>query len=186
MSQDPRDILRSLHYHVAQHLLDHDGNYDIRLAIEEQAWDRPCAVIQAAGPIQLQNQGRRIAVSTRPFAAYIYPAQGSTPKDAELEAQRVEAIVAQIFQVGGQGGYPMRIPLFDWEEIGDDEGLPGEAEPVAWMSVMDATTDHKADPDDETMQTIFMNFRVKWRDIGEPYPETETLEEVKVTAGEVG
>lgn len=181
MSQEPRDVIRSIHYHVAQHVKAYDAEFDIRLAIEEDAWERPAAIVQTAGPAVLSNQGRRIAETIRPFVVYLYPKAGATPKLAELEAQRLEGALAKIFQVGGFGGHPARIPLFDWSEIADGEGLPDGTEHVAWLKVKDATVDHKPDPDDETLQTVYANLRVSWRGVGEPMPSGPTLESITTT-----
>jgi hypothetical protein len=180
MSQQPRDALRSLHHYTAQHLLALDEEYDIRLAIEEDAWERPCAVVQSAGGISVGNRGRRVATSLRPYSIYVYPPAGSTAKDAEHIAARVEEQLAAMFQVGGYGGYPARIPNFDWADIDDDVGLPDDARPVAWLSVADASVDHKADPDDETLQTVWATIRLNWRGMGEPMPIGETLRSVSV------
>lgn len=182
MNNEPRDILLSLRYYLADHIRAYNNEYDIRIAIEEDAFARPCAVVQTGGPAVLSNEHRRIAKTIRPFAIYVYPQQGPTAKAAELEAARVEGIVAAAFQRGGFRGHPARIPLYDWSAV-EDEGdpLPEDAKPIAWAKIEDSSVDHKADGDDETLTTIWANLRLSWHGIGEAYPESETLESVKVS-----
>lgn len=177
---EPRDITRSLHYLIVQFLKEYSKDYDIRIAIEEDAWERPAAVVQTAGPAVLSNRGKRIAETVRPYSIYVYPAKSETPKLAELEAQRVEGILARVFQVGGHRSRPRRIPIYDWSEVEDTEGLPSEAEPIGFMKVTDANVDHKPDPDDETLQTVWATIRVNWRGTGEPLPGGPTLESVTI------
>lgn len=184
-----RNIAMSLRYYIAKHLRAYNGKYDVRMAIEEDAWERPCGVVMPSGPTQATSPHFRIAENNRPFSIYVYPEQGGSPKLAVMEALRVEAVIKAAFQKGGQGGRPMRIPVFDFSAIADegesileDDGEGGEKEPdvYQYVRVMDASVDHKADPDDETLQTVFGNFRVKWRDKGEEYPNSPKLEEISV------
>lgn len=180
MSQEPRDITRSLHFHVMQFLKEYNNDYDIRIAIEEDAWERPAAIVQSAGPAILNNRGRRVAETIRPYSIYVYPQKGENPKLAELEALRVEGVIARIFQVGGNGGRPRRIPVFDWSEVLDTDGLPEGAEPVGFMRVTDASVDHKPDPDDENLQTVWATIRLNWRGVGEPKPGGPIIQSVSV------
>lgn len=166
MSQNIEDALRSLRYYVAQHLLEYSEDFDIRLAIEDDAWERPAAVVQSAGPAQLGNTSRRIATYLRPFAVYIYPVSKPDPKAAQLEATRIEGVVQQMFRVGGHLGHPSRIPLFDWSGIEDNDPL-GDADPTGYMSISDLNVDHRPDPDDEKLQTVIVNIRLGWRAPGE-------------------
>lgn len=179
MSQNIEDALRSLRYYVAQHLLDYNADFDIRLAIEEDAWERPAAVVQSAGPVQLGNTSRRIATFIRPFALYIYPPTQPDAKAAQLEAARVENVVQQMFRVGGHGGYPARIPLYDWSEIANNDPL-GEADPTGYLTVADLNADHRPDPDDEKLQTIVVNLRVNWRAPAASQVEGPEIEEVNL------
>lgn len=162
MSQQTIDVLRSLRYYLTQYLKAHDSDYDIRLAIEEDAFARPMGVVQTAGPAQMRNEGRRITTTIRPYAFYIYPPEGATVKEAELEVARVEGVIQQLFQVGGHGGHPSRIPLWDWDGLDDNDPL-GNREPVAYATVADCNVDHRADSDDEKLQTVFANVRLSWR-----------------------
>jgi hypothetical protein len=173
------NALRSLRYYVAQHLLDYNEDFDIRLAIEEDAWERPAATVQSAGPAELQNTTRRVATSIRPFAVYIYPAIQADAKAAQLEASRVEDAVQRMFRVGGFGGHPARVPLYDWSDVADNEAL-GEADPLGYMFVSDSNVDHRPDPDDERLQTVIVNVRLNWRSAAEVPSEGAEIETVSI------
>ncbi len=186
-----RDIRMSLRYYIARHLRAYEPKYDVRMAIEEDAWERPCAVVQTAGPVIPTNVGYRIASNIRPFVAYVYPARGENPKLAELEAARVESVLKAAIQKGGHDGRPARVPVFDFDDIPDEGGeeewaeLEASGDPMAYLTIMDASVDHKADPDDETLQTVWINIRLRWRAKGEEYKPSTTLQSVGVDSGKV-
>lgn len=181
MSQEPLDIARSLHYTFGQYLRAYDANFDLRTAVDEAVQERPTGTIQASGPVAASNKSFRIAESIRPYAIYLYPLKQATPKEAEFEALRLEAFCLAFAQKGGRGGSrPARLPLYDWSDVGDAEGLPTGSEPVAYCRVEDFSVDHKPDPDDETYQTVFVTMRISWRSKGQEFDVVPILESIKV------
>jgi hypothetical protein len=161
-------------------MLAYDSAYDIRLAVEEDAWERPAAIVQPAGPVIVANTSRRIGTMVRPFAIYIYPPKQDTAKAAELEAERVEGVVFNMFRVGGYGGYPARLPSYDWTGVEDNEALI-DADAIAYLFVSDSNIDHRPDPDDETLQTVIAEVRLNWRTPGQASGTGPIVEKVNTT-----
>lgn len=179
-----------------KHLRTEIPTIDVRLAIEEDAWQRPSAIVQTAGPALLSNTSRRISKYIRPFAIYIYPTEATDPREAELAAQRVENIVQRMFHKGGFQGHPARIPMWDWTEVADGTSLETELipapdpepvdykpqyrapDPIAYMRINDSNVDHRSDPQDEKLTTIIVNVRLEWRDLGEVDPVTPEVDGV--------
>lgn len=185
MTQTLEDATKSLRFYVMKHLRAEIPTIDVRLAIEEDAWQRPSAIVQTAGAAQLSNTSRRISMYIRPFAIYVYPEKANTAREAELAAQRVESIIQRAFRKGGFQGHPARIPMWDWTEIDEGESLESvlipapdpepidyepqyrAPDPIAYMRVNDSNVDHRSDPQDEKLQTIITNIRLEWRDLAE-------------------
>lgn len=184
--RDTIDITRSLRRYAWKHLEAYDEDFDVRLAIEEDAFERPMAVVQTAGPVQTGNQGRRTTTFIRPFVIYAYPKEGATAKEAELNALQVEETLYKAFRQGGHYGHPARIPIHDWSEVDYDEALPDDAWEgrIGYMRVTDCNVDHRPDPDDEKLQTVICNVRLDWLGYGE-IPEDGPLAEDFTSSVEV-
>ena len=173
----PLDALRSLHWYVAQHLLEYDENFDIRIEGEETDFERPSALVTTAGPNNMTGS-HRITTNIRPHTVYIYPPRGATTKDAKFEAENLVHVCEQMFRIGGHQGHPARVPNFDWDEVPAGTPLPDDASPVAYLRVSSLGVDEHKDPDDPKLRTVVCDVRVTWTSEARPLATGPLLQSV--------
>lgn len=170
MSRTSIDARRSIHKYVTEFLPD---DFDVRISIDQEVWERPSAVVQYAGP-QALTGGPKVYEATRPFVVYAWPTKDEDVEQSELNALDIEEAFVQTLQIGGVlGGRPRRIPLFDYDGVGRDEAIDPDAELDGYLRVLDCSTDTRRDPDDDRAWTVLMNLRVRWSRLGEPKEELQ-------------
>lgn len=172
MSRTSTDALRSIQKYAAEYL---PSDFDVTIAIDEDSWERPSALVDWTTPGTYQSPSPKVFDITRSFAIYAWPVrdQDNVVK-SKLEAMAVEEMFVGAFQIGGAlGGRPRRIPLFDYEGIGFDEGLPAEAELDGYLRLVDLTVEPRKDPGDDSAWTVVVTGRCTWRQLGEGKDELE-------------
>lgn len=179
MSRTKSDAIRSLRRYIT-HFLDDD--FDVRIESDDTVWERPTCLIDTAP--QVITGGPKVMEIVMPVSIFAYPVEKENGEAAKIEAMRVEDLFVQAFRIGGNGGRPCRIPLFDYdsamepvlndneEEIG--QKLPDSVEPEGMLWLLDFNTDTRRDPEDEKLQTVLVDGRVRWARPGE-VRDTEPL-----------
>lgn len=167
MSRKAADIGRSLKRYLALHLPE---DYDVRLETDPGAFERPALMIVTLPTVS--QSSRRWFQITQPFTCYGYPQQGESPFDAEDKARELEDALLTSIEVGGQGGHPRRVPIFNYDGIDREHAVEGDPEGFAW--VQDLSTEVRADPEEELLRTVIMEVRLRWRRLGEQPEEGPT------------
>lgn len=171
MSRTKVDVIRSLKRYIVDFL---DEEFDVRIESEDTTWARPSVIIDTAA--QVPTGGPKIMDIVMPVTIFAYPEEKSSGEAAKLEALRVEDLFIQAFRIGGHGGRPCRTPLFsfdvmepvlDKDEKVIGEQLPEGAKPEGMIWLLDFNTDTRRDPEDEKLQTVIVEGRVRWTRPGE-------------------
>jgi hypothetical protein len=164
------DALRSLKRYTAEVLPD---EWEVRLAEEQAAFERPFALVGPAGP-ELYRGPAHTADVVFPCAINLYPEKGSTPEEALIWALETSEFIYQGFRMGVGYGGPMRVPLWDYNGVAlnevSTEGLRLQGDDDHWhgdyMRVDDLSVNRVKDPDEPTLYTVAVDVRLGWRRVG--------------------
>lgn len=164
---DFRSVHLSLLEYMA-HVL--PGEYDVQ-PVRREPQARPLCVCQPVGP-RPSSGTAYLREYVQPFEVLIYPlgADGD-PWAAQSQAMATRELVGRAFDSGaGAGrnrGYALRVPLFDFEGVADDEALPDDRLPVDYLVLQSLAVDARQDPEQDDLWTVMVDFRVNWRDDGD-------------------
>lgn len=159
MARTLEDALRSLARFVWVGL---GEEWEVRLFADQGTFQVPFARVVSTGPTALDASAYHGSV-TAPVAVWCYLGAEETDEGAELAGMRLRERVEALFAWGGEAnqGYPMRVPLFDYE------GVPypgvgvrrGERDflRVSGLSVM-----RQADPDDGRFVIVVAEMSLRW------------------------
>jgi hypothetical protein len=152
------DTLRSLKRYTAEVL---GEAWEVRLPDDDAAFERPFARVEAAGPMNALGGSRWIAEAVRPYAIVAYPEVGSTVGETALIAARVEDQLYHAFRAGVGLGRPLRVPLYDYTGVPDDEGSVAR-HPSDFMRVTDLSVNTVTDPDAPEYSAVVADVRLSW------------------------
>lgn len=96
--REPIDALRSLKKYVAM-ALEHDDDWEVRLAYEDGTFERPFARVEAAGDAA-ESGNRYEGELVMPVQILAHPRERVTADESILEAERVRSLLRQAFRVG--------------------------------------------------------------------------------------
>lgn len=163
------DALRSLKRYTAEILTD----WEVRLAEEQAAFERPFALVGPAGP-ELYRGSAHTSDVVFPCAINLYPTKGETPEAALMNALDASEWIYQGFRMGVGYGGPLRVPLWNYYGValnepateglrlaGDDDHWHGD-----YMRVDDLSVSRIRDPDEATLYTVAVDVRLGWRRVG--------------------
>ena len=155
------DALRSLKRYAALVLGD---EWEVRLWDEPGKFAFPFARVAKVGPTLMTGPKIHTDV-VQPFALHCYPPPDDSLEVAVLQAEQVEEILYIGFREGVSGGYPMRVPLFDYGMVpGEGAGAVAVArEPHDYLRVEDFSVNRLADPTDERLISVVCDVRCGWR-----------------------
>ena len=180
------DAIRSLKRYVSECLPD----WEVRLAEEQAAFRRPCVLVGPAGAERWSGPATRTD-SVLPTSIHCYPEAGASPAEAMLGALGIAEALYQGFRVGIGYGGPMRVPLWDYDDVpldqpavsrlaypGDDNRWHGDYLRVAGLSV-----NRIRDPDDPNLYDVVADCRLGWSRGGRLPSEGETMRSFTITGG---
>jgi hypothetical protein len=127
---------------------------------------RPVGPSPSAGTAYLRDYTQAYEVLAYPPAA----AEGDV-RGSGLIAAATKGLLLRAFDTGaGTGrfrGYSMRVPLFDFTGVADDEDLPVDALPIDYLVLSNLDGEARQDPERDDLYTVLIDFRVSWRDDGD-------------------
>lgn len=179
------DALRSMNRYIALALGD---TWEVRLWTDDVKLPFPFARVTFAGPTLMTGPAMYADV-TQPMVVHAYQEPQESVEAGIISALMVEDVLFNAFQ--GRGAGPvrsgnMRIPLYDYDgvpldgiESGSDTRFTSD-----YLRVLDFSTSHLHDPQDDRNITVSADIRVMWRrpthaDPGKP---VESLE-VEISGG---
>lgn len=144
-----------------------DEEWDVQLRRDE-GMDRPSAVIVPVGPV-LSSGSAYVRDLQRDFQAYLWPkGKDGDPGYGSVEAESLATLLERALSQGGHGGArAMRIPVFDYDGVPWDQGLPDGAERYDFLLIEDVQIDARQDPDDDDLYTVTLKLRARWRADGD-------------------
>lgn len=177
-------VLRSVARYTALALPD----FEVRFAPDEQAgFERPWARVSAATPVTSSPHGTTHRDMRMTVSVVCFPVAGMNGESSYVEAARIEQVLTDVITIGidpagfgtrSRRGHPMRIPLFDYRELGLFDPAT-EAERVGWLRVLDAPgTSTFADPNSDTAWIATADLRVGWSEGILRDPDWPTVERV--------
>jgi hypothetical protein len=162
-----RDVHLSLLEYLA-HLL--PSSWDVQ-PVRREPQTRPLCVCQPVGAVPSSGTAY-VREFVQAFEVLAYPpgVDGDVAAAAHL-AMNTKQLLLRAFDSGaGTGrnrGYSMRVPLFDFAEVADDEELPPDQQPHDYLVVQALDGDARQDPEQDDLWTVMLDFRVNWRDDGD-------------------
>ena len=152
------DALRSMKRYMAEALGD---EWEVRLDREEGALTLPLAVVMFSGPTL--NTGPKFeTMVTQPMSIYLTPVPASDGMEAQVLASEAEQILYEAFRVGVGEGAPMRVPLYDYDGVGMDEGTEARPGPD-YLRLTDFSMTQVPDESDTRRVTVTADIRATWR-----------------------
>ena len=176
------DVLRSMVVYLASAL----GDWEVRIADEEGAFDRPFCKVAAATPMRSTPHGPVTVDCLQTFAIVCYPVEAESPVAARMEAEAVVERLFQAFMVGVhaashgrkhntgipdkvfQRGHPMRVPLYDFDGVDLFAAVSEEARATNdFILITDPPTfgvieGTSRSDEEETLYTVTGEVRCKW------------------------
>lgn len=155
------DVMRSLKRYVASILDQADDVYDVRLGREEYT-QRPMAVVRTLGDTLFSGPRHTMDI-TQPFELFVYPTidDPDEPVTNSLKAQRTAQLLAEGFSSGVLPGRSMRVPVWSYEGVAWNAAASGPQ--VGFAAVEGLSAQVAVDPDDDSLFTVMINMRLKWR-----------------------
>lgn len=130
------------------------AEWDVRLWSDEGSFSPPVARIAEAGPLLSARHGRGSVDCTLPLQVHCYSAPAQTPSLSLARAREVEELLTTIIETGIAGGWPRRIPLYDF---------PGETRNAYdYLRVSDFSLARVQDSTDPTLVVVVADLRVAW------------------------
>lgn len=165
----PEDTLRSLRRWFGILLPE---PWDVQYQRDE-ATTRPSAFVQPATP-QSNTGSAYVRDVSRSYDAFLYPEgfEGEPARsraEAEQLAHLVDAAMTQGLRLP-EGGYysrSMRLPVYDYAGVDWDYALPSDAVPYDQYPVDQWSVEARIDPDDDTLFTVVVSARIRWRMAGD-------------------
>jgi hypothetical protein len=152
------DVLRSLKRYGALVLGD---TWEIHEAAEEGTTARPMVLVRPTAGQQISGPFHTMEI-IQPFALYAYPAAGETPYESLHAASEAEELLVTAFRIGGVGaGRPGRMPLYDFDASGPDEGSDARQQPD-YARVLDFSTERMQATEDDLLWTVVAEVRLGW------------------------
>jgi hypothetical protein len=182
----PYAVLRSLKVYVAGALDASGDDWDTRFADEEGTFDRPFAQITPAGEAVAEPGTHHYAL-LQPFSIHLYPEPGEDVMASVTAAYAAAELLERAVLVGSGEGYPRRIPLWDWDEIGPADEVPDrlvyEGPSVRrdhgnFATVRDFSARPMRDEDDPELWLVAGSARLRWIRTGMTLPVTPLVDHV--------
>jgi hypothetical protein len=168
--RDPTSVHRSIQRWLSTVL---QAPWDVQ-PVRKEPQQRPLAVIRPVGPAPSTGTAY-VREYDQPYEAFLYPpGVENDPLGSEREAREAMRLVLRAIDSGnGASGrdrsYSLRIPLFDYADVGVDAALPADREPVDYLVIRAPTGVARPDPDADDLFTVVIDFRANWRDDGDTY-----------------
>jgi hypothetical protein len=174
------DVLRSLKRFGSVILGD---DYEIHEAGDEGATARPMMMVKPTATATISGP-RHTMEYTQPFALYAYPEPGETPYESLHVASTVEEGLITAFRIGGIGeGHPGRVPLYDYDSVGADEGSDARNEPD-YARLLDFNIERMQSVEDELLWTVTAEVRLGWYRSALLLSGERTAQEVRIEIDE--
>lgn len=166
------DVLRSVKKYAAEVILGDD--WEVRLASEEGAWERPFCRVAWSTPQTLRTIGAHHLEVLRTVNLVLWPTESENADAAIADAESlVDALTAGFAAGLMEDGmnrstgrrHPLRVPL--WPLSAFLDGFPTDGsllrDPQAWASIVeDPQIGTLDDPDSERSQLVTADLRLRW------------------------
>ena len=181
------DCLRSLARYVAETM---GEDWEVRFAEESGTFTRPFAMVWDAGPEAVTVLTPALSEVSAPFEIHLYPEVEAEPMNSKIRAMRAGDRLLRGFTVGVGLGRPMRMPIYDYEEVPMDEagferghsqvGTGGRSVHGDYARVAGLQVGRTADENDERLWTVTCSLRLGWRRSGRLPSSARTVTAVKL------
>lgn len=170
------DVIRSVKRYFALALGD---AWEVRLWEDEGSFAAPFARVAESGPA-LYTSKRFITDVVMPVQVHLYPVPSDTVTGAINVARGVRETVVQAIEVGVNGGWPRRIPLYDYDGL--VESQPSSARNTFdFVRVMDLSVNSVPDSDEPTAVVVVVDMRLAWSRVTTVDAPGETVNSLRVT-----
>lgn len=152
-----RDVLRSMVRYAGQVL---GPEWEVRRDREDGTFSFPFCHVFRTGPMLMRGPVHSVDI-TVPISWHCYPPPGETMEASQDAAMGVEELLFQGLRVGVGLGRPLRVPLFDYEALSNDEGSEARG-PRDFMRVVDVGLTQVPDLANDRLIAVVADMRVSW------------------------
>lgn len=170
------DALRSVKRYLALVL---PPEWELRMWADEGSYEAPLARIAESGPT-LYTSHRVYTDIVQPVQVHFFLPVAETVSAAMAAARALREQIMVAIEVGVDQGRPRRIPLYDYDGLGEDEPSDRRAY-YDYLKVRDLSVNTVPDSNVPTGVVVVADMRIAWSQYTTVSPDTETVESVRVT-----
>jgi len=180
------NVIRSMVRYCSEALGD---EWEVRMAIDE-SFGRPFARVTPATPVASTPHGPAHRDLRQTISIVAFPTEGINAESSAFEAARVERLLLDAFTKGidapsfssrSQRAHPMRVPLFDYENVGLRDAAITR---IGYLKVTDPpAVSYFPDPSSTDSYVVTADIRVGWNESVAPPPSGPLTQTVTVEPG---